>query len=339
MAEPRRGRRACIGVSILAGVAAVLWWQRDAAVDTADVLRTLSVIELLMLVGCWCCWSLARTALHRLSLREATLAQSFVLAEVGEAAHSMPAGAASGIGARIAIGRSFGQDASSMSVSYIIVAEALSTGLWLLVLATSLRRVSTGEAGAVERGAIGLAVLGLLGTLLIAWLVIRPTRLAALLVRIAGRLQHRVARRWPQVGTADLEAFVDEVRARGGELVRRRWPALVLAGVWAVVASGLLLIAALRALSIDADLWTVWGGFALVTAAIGFAPTPGGVGIAEAGMTSMLMTAGAAAPEAVAAVIVHRGFTFVLPLITGSLAFAAWARWSARHRPAGRSDQ
>jgi uncharacterized protein (TIRG00374 family) len=47
------------------------------------------------------------------------------------------------------------------------------------------------------------------------------------------------------------------------------------------------------------------------------APVPGGIGVQEAALTSLMMSFGVSANVALATVIVYRGITFVLPAIYG----------------------
>jgi uncharacterized membrane protein YbhN (UPF0104 family) len=53
-------------------------------------------------------------------------------------------------------------------------------------------------------------------------------------------------------------------------------------------------------------------------------PTPGGLGTVDAGLTAALVDAGANEPAAIAAVLLFRSFTYVLPLVTGTLGYVLW---------------
>lgn len=316
-----------------------MWWQREPLTAALDVLGNVSARDLGVLVACWALWSTARVVTQWLSLAEARWTHAAVLAEIDLAAHSLPAGGVSAFSARIAVGRSFGHGAPALSVSFLVVSEAVATGLWLLVLVTSLRDIVAGTAGGLEQGAAVAAAGSLLVTLLIVWVVTRRSRFTDALLRAATWVQRRVARRWAAAGRLDLHRFVADAQRDAGRVIRARWAGLLAAGIATVLASGLLLTTAVRSLGIDVDAWALWGGFALATAAIGFSPTPGGVGVAETAMGAMLVAAGAGAPEAIAAVVVHRGFTFVLPTMTGALTFAGWSRQNRwRERPVDRSS-
>ena len=66
--------------------------------------------------------------------------------------------------------------------------------------------------------------------------------------------------------------------------------------------------------------------------------TPGGIGLVELGLTAALIAAGAPNTEAVAAVLVYRTVSYLLPLPLGAVTYLVW-RWNARWRcpaePAG----
>ena len=71
----------------------------------------------------------------------------------------------------------------------------------------------------------------------------------------------------------------------------------------------------------------------VVSLALALVPiTPGGLGFVEAGLTSLLVLAGASAQEAVVATLLYRLASFWLPIPLGLL---AWGGWRARRRTAG----
>jgi uncharacterized protein (TIRG00374 family) len=54
------------------------------------------------------------------------------------------------------------------------------------------------------------------------------------------------------------------------------------------------------------------------------APTPGGVGVIEAGVTGALVAAGVATDVALAGVLVYRFITYVLPIVIGTVWYLIW---------------
>ena len=55
-----------------------------------------------------------------------------------------------------------------------------------------------------------------------------------------------------------------------------------------------------------------------------FIPTPGGVGVIEAGLTGALVAAGAPPAGALAAVLVYRAITYVMPIMIGAAMYVVW---------------
>ena len=102
----------------------------------------------------------------------------------------------------------------------------------------------------------------------------------------------------------------------------------------------MILLVALRSLGVGSEL----GGteffrvFFLAHLAGTFAPTPGGVGVVEAGTTGALMAAGVDTTTALAAVIIYRFLTYVVPIVFGALLYLVWRVRSARIRSGTLND-
>jgi uncharacterized protein (TIRG00374 family) len=62
--------------------------------------------------------------------------------------------------------------------------------------------------------------------------------------------------------------------------------------------------------------------------------TPGGVGVVELGLTATLVAAGGGEAQVVAAVLVFRLLTFVLPIPVGAVSYFLWQHEVARRKPA-----
>ncbi len=92
------------------------------------------------------------------------------------------------------------------------------------------------------------------------------------------------------------------------------------------------LIASLLAVGADANPFLVLLAY-VASLALALVPiTPGGLGFVEAGLTSLLVLAGATAQEAVVATLLYRLASFWLPIPLG---LVAWGGWRARRRTAG----
>jgi uncharacterized protein (TIRG00374 family) len=89
----------------------------------------------------------------------------------------------------------------------------------------------------------------------------------------------------------------------------------------------LVLGTALRALSADASLADLLFVNTAVSLFSGLVPVPGGIGVAEAGLTAGLVAVGIPEETALAAALIHRLLTYYLPPVWGF-----WAlRWLGRH--------
>jgi putative heme transporter len=78
----------------------------------------------------------------------------------------------------------------------------------------------------------------------------------------------------------------------------------------------------------------VLAAFAFVRLLSAIPITPGGVGVVELGLTATLVTAGGDEAQVVAAVLVYRLLTFVLPIPVGAGSYFLWQREIARRQPA-----
>lgn len=102
---------------------------------------------------------------------------------------------------------------------------------------------------------------------------------------------------------------------------------LVLANLGSQIVYALVLGTALRALSADASLADLLFVNTAVSLLSGLVPVPGGIGVAEAGLTAGLVAVGIPEETALAAALIHRLLTYYLPPVWGF-----WAlRWLGRH--------
>ena len=136
----------------------------------------------------------------------------------------------------------------------------------------------------------------------------------------------RIVRRGP-VGW-DGESLA-RFRSRAIGLLRRRWHVLTLATIAGQLTVFLVLLASLRALGVGADEVSVIEAFAgwSLARVLGSIPiTPGGLGLVELGLTTVLVGFGGNRAGVVAAVLVYRFLTIVPTLVLGATAAATWRR-------------
>ncbi len=102
---------------------------------------------------------------------------------------------------------------------------------------------------------------------------------------------------------------------------------LVLANVGSQLVYALVLGLSLRSLGAEASLAELLFVNTAVTLFAGLLPVPGGIGVAEAGLTAGLVAVGTPEATALAAALIHRLLTYYLPPVWGFFAL----RWLGRH--------
>jgi uncharacterized membrane protein YbhN (UPF0104 family) len=244
-------------------------------------------------------------------------------------ANSVPAGGAIAVGLTYTILSSWGFSKARATVSVVI------TGIWnnwlklaLPVVALALLALQ-GERGGGQLLAALLAVGGLVGAIVVFGLVLSRERFAARVGLVTGRAASALLRlvRRPPVHGWDLAVVKFRNRVIG--LVRHRWIALTAATILSHVALYLVLVTALRVMGVSDD----EVGWAAVLAVFAFARlltaiplTPGGVGVVELALIAGLVRAGGDSAQVVAAVLLFRMLTYVLPILLGALTYVVWRR-------------
>ena len=118
-------------------------------------------------------------------------------------------------------------------------------------------------------------------------------------------------------------------RAQAITLLRRRWHWLTLTTLASHLSLFLVLLLALRHVGVsEAEVsWVeALAAFALVRLLSAFPITPGGLGVVELGLSAALVVAGGQEAQVVAAVLVFRILTFVLPIPIGAFTWWLWRR-------------
>ncbi len=112
-------------------------------------------------------------------------------------------------------------------------------------------------------------------------------------------------------------------------LLHQKWVPLTLATLVSHVSLYIVLLVALRDVGVSEQevSWAeVLGAFAFVRLLTALPITPGGVGVVELGLTAALVVAGGDRAEVVAAVLVFRGLTYLLPVPFGAFTYLLWRR-------------
>jgi uncharacterized membrane protein YbhN (UPF0104 family) len=339
MARRRLAARAMLAGAV---VALVYFGLLPRLVDVAEVgatLRAMTWLELLTLLGA-AAWNLASyllpqlAALPGLTPRQAVI-ESHASTAVG---NLLPAGQAAGLGVTYRLYSSFGFGRSAIALSLLV------QGVWnnflklgMPVVALGLLVLSgraAGVLGPVAVVGVALFALALAGFALALSGERRAARLGgacAAVVTLPWRLAGR-ERRAPAWGDAAVR-----FRARAVSLLRRRWHWLSLTTVVSHVSLFLVLLLALRHVGVpeSAVSWVeALAAFALVRLLSAFPVTPGGLGVVELGLAAALVLAGGDDARVVAAVLVFRVLTFLLPLPIGAVTYLLWRRGQRRQAAA-----
>jgi uncharacterized protein (TIRG00374 family) len=267
------------------------------------------------------------------------LRQAFVVTQASTAStYIAPAGVAVGIALSFAMLRAWGFASSAVGLAVAL------TGVWNQLAMLAFPTVGLGLLALTGHGhaaldtiaAVGFAIFvvvvaGFAAGLSTATLARRVGDLAARIASWGLRLIRRKPVDW------DGEAFV-RFRKRTNRLLSRRWHVLTLATLAGQLTVFLVLLVTLRVLEVSAGEVTAVEAFAAWSLArlLGSIPiTPGGLGVVELGLTTVLVGFGGNQVDVVAAVLVYRFLTVVPTLLIGLLAGVTWKR----HRPADLSTR
>ena len=259
-----------------------------------------------------------------------TYPQAAVLVESTTAvANAVPGGSAVAVGLTYGMLGSWGFSRSRSTLSVIV------SGLWnsfaklgLPVLALALLALKGNANGArVTAGLFGIAAL--VGSITVFTLILRREAFARRAGDVAARWVSTVRRR---LGKGPVEGWGDatvKFRGRTIGLVSQAWKRLTIATTVSHLSLFLVLLMALRHLGVsDAELnWVeVLAVFAFVRLLTAIPITPGGLGVVELGLIAGLSAAGGDQAEVVAAVLIYRGLTYLLPIPIGLVTYLYWRR-------------
>ncbi len=335
-----RRRRRWLAIQVLLAVAVVALIYLVLLPKLVDVeqvwatLRAMTWLELVTLLGA-AVWNLVSyllpqlVALPGLTPRQAAI-ESHTSTAVG---NLMPAGQAVALGVTYRFYSSYGFAPPQIALSLLI------QGVWNNFVKLGMPIVALGLLVLTGRAAGGLAPVAVVGVavfgLALAAFALtlssqrRAARIGATLAAVA-LLPRRLTGRQGRPSWA--EAAV-RFRADVIALLRRRWHWLTLATLVSHLSLFLVLLLALRHVGV-AESRVSWievlAAFAFVRLLSVFPITPGGLGVVEFGLATLLVVAGGDKEEVVAAVLVFRVLTFLLPMPIGAITYWLWRRTEGR---------
>jgi len=268
--------------------------------------------------------------------------QAFLVTQASTAiANTVPAGGAVGVGVQFAMYRSFGISTAKVGLSVAV------SGIWnnfvkfgMPVVALALLAIQ-GKANAklllgALAGVAALAVaIGLFALVLAREVAAR--RIGERLGKIWSWLRGLV-RRPPVTGWGGGAV---RFRARTLDLLEGRWFRLTVATLVSHVSLYLVLLLALRDVGVSEDevSWIeVLAAFAFARLVTALPITPGGLGVVELVLSAALIRAGGDRAQVVAAVLVYRVLTYLLPIPLGAVCYLIWSRVTMRRHGSG-ADQ
>jgi uncharacterized membrane protein YbhN (UPF0104 family) len=237
----------------------------------------------------------------------------------------LPVGGLAGVALSLSMTRSWGHSRLDFA-RFVVVSKACDIVARLLMPAVALAALLGSGVLSAARGSAWMiaAAVGFATGVLLLWALCGRAMPLLGLVEVVARAGSRVIRR--PVGatwSATVSAFLTEA----GLLVRRRRAVLTLGTVGYWVAQAALLWCCLFAVGVRAAPVVVFGALTAERLMTLVAVTPGGAGLAEAAMVSVLLALGADATGSLAGVLLYRSFVFVAGVPIGAVLGASW--WAA----------
>ena len=325
--------KALQAVVSVAVVGAIVWFVFRQFADVSEVSAVLGTLgggglALLLLAALWnllTYWFVMTVATPGL-----TVPQAGVLTQTTTAvANAVPAGGAVAVGLTYTMLSSWGFSKSRSTLSVVVSGiwnTFVKLGMPIFALAILALQGSPG-AGRTAAAAAGLGAL--VAAVVVFALILRSEHFAHRAGVAAGRLASALRRPFGRGPVQGWELAVVKWRGRVIGLVRHRWVALTAITLISHVSLYAVLLVALRAMGVSAG----QAGWAEVLAVFAFARlvtaipiTPGGVGVVELALIAGLTQAGGDSARVVAAVLVYRLLTYVLPIVIGAGTYVFWRR-------------
>jgi uncharacterized protein (TIRG00374 family) len=295
-----------------------------------DVVQTLSWQQILALLGATVLNLATYPPNSMAALPGLHFRQAFVVTQASTAStYVAPGGAAPGIAVSYAMLRGWGFASRAVTIAVAVI------GVWNQLAIFGFPIIALALLTIIGENNPLLQTVALIGLVIFIAVVVAfalglrsealAHRVGELAARIVSRLKKLVRRKPVTWGGESLARFRRDTIG----LLRRRWHVLTLATLAGQLTVFLVLLVSLRVLDVPAsevsgiEVFAAWS----IIRVLGSLPiTPGGLGVVELGLTSLLVGFGGGQPEVVAAVLVYRFLTLVPTLLLGLLAAATWKR-------------
>ncbi len=335
----REHRRTLAMVAVGVVMVVAVWSQRTTFTSAIGELRSLPswIVGTLVLIGI--IERVVRVDIFRVLLGGPSFGTAATVHEVGTAvSKGIPMGGPVATALRWSICRDASIPTTAFTVTMIAAGAAAAFVTWTLPLVVLGIDLTRRDAGATDLAVAAVCSVVVFGSVAFWWVTLGSDRIHRWCERRCRQVCDRAGRRIPAAQNVDTTASVDEIRTGLRAVASRPWGLLVRMTV-AQLCGALVLLVALRGVGVGAELDSIefLRVFFIVTLLGSFVPTPGGVGVIEAGLSGALVASGVAPTSALAAVLVYRLITYVMPIMFGAVLYLFW-RGGAHARSATRRN-
>jgi putative heme transporter len=318
--------RAAIGVSLVALIAA----KRHDLARSWHELHTVSMIGLATLLGATSVQILTRALLLRSTLPYLQVRRAILVSEASVASqNAVVGGGLMASGLRVSMLRSWGVPGESIGLSIVASSVFAGYATWILALVCSFAAILRGMPGPLPGTVTAVATVVLLVGTATGWIMLNRAAPSDFVARMFDRALARAHRRVKRIPILNLRDRVAATREAALTLLRERGLRVLILSIASQLGLAVVLVISLRAFGVSDHLVTIpeaLTAFALVRVAASFTPSPGGVGVTEAGLAHLLSTAGGPSSKVLAAVLTYRACTYLLPIPLGTLSVLIWRR-------------
>ncbi len=246
-------------------------------------------------------------------------------------ANSVPGGGAIGAGITYAMYLQSGFSKSDVSLSIVI------TGLWNNFVKLAMPIVALGLLALQGRATGALVLASLIGVgVLVGAIVLFTLSLQSesVAIRVGNKINRFAGKTGRLIGRVPQKSWGEgfgRFRATAIGLLKRRWLGLT---VWTLanhVSLYFVLLISLRHVGVSGSQlpWVeVLAAFSFIRLISALPITPGGLGVVELGASAALVAVGGPEAKVVAAVLVYRFLTYLLPIPLGLLTYLRWRQGS-----------
>ena len=325
--SPSSRFKSIAAVAVGLALCVAVWFQRATIGSALAEIRGLSAVAVVILVGLTVYERWSRGDIVRRLLGDPVgIGRAVTIHDVGTAvSKGVPLGGALGTAMRWSISRNSGVRPSTFATMLIAYGIATTFATWLLPMFALLLDLTQRPANTTDVVLLGVIGAVLVGSLALWATVLGSDRLEAWTVGRTRRIWDKLARRIPALDGQDPAIGVAEVRRDLRQAGRSPW-GLLARTLLAQACGAVILYVTLRSLGVGGELGMTefFRVFFLAHLAGTFAPTPGGVGVVEAGTTGALIAAGVDTTTALAGVLVYRFLTYVVPIAFGAMLYLVW---------------